>query len=725
MRNIRSYAITTLVLVVLSATLIFSLYRLGDGYRSVESGLRTGSWMASQAEFEHLRLLRAIDLFYAADIDQAELLLRRDLFWSRVPLLTNGAEAEHLRKIKDVYELAADLERALEKSIPLFQGFSPGDEVTYREARELFEPLAPRLHELHLETSGRGFSQAIVDRVLDLYRWLLIGLICATAATVVVVAIVVSQLRRARAAKDQIQATTQELTETSSRLDDLVTNLPAAVVLADAAGVYRHANPVYCQWAGLTLNEVVGKTAGDIFPAEVASRLEDLNRKVIEERQAIQEEVEIPIKGEPKIRSLLKFPIFDADRNIVGVGSVSTDLTAQREAERRLERAHRMETVGQLSGGMAHDFNNLLMVIRGNLDLLREELGANPTAATKIDRALRGVDRGTQIIQRLLAFARQQYLSPIPVRIDTLFEQTKALLERTLRENIQLEIDIAPKLPSVLVDPVQFESALINLALNAQDAMEDGGLLRFTARKSDTTGDKTPAQISVSVSDSGTGIRPELLDRVIEPFYTTKLVGKGSGLGLSMVYGFAKQTGGEMKIDSALGEGTTVTISLPATLQTSVTDADDGDVIQGSATILVVEDEPDVRSVAEGLLGELGYNVICAEHGSDALKVLESSVRLDLLFTDMVLPGNVSGRTLVEITRVLRPETKVLATSGYAQEMIEREGALPIGVTLLAKPYSLKALSIAIEQTLSSQTPHLPGIPVPRVGEERCMAAQS
>ena len=255
--------------------------------------------------------------------------------------------------------------------------------------------------------------------------------------------------------------------------------------------------------------------------------------------------------------------------------------------------------------------------------------------------------------------------------------------------------------------------------------MEDGGLLRFTARKSDATRDNTPAQISVSVSDSGTGIRPELLDRVIEPFYTTKLVGKGSGLGLSMVYGFAKQTGGEMKIESALGEGTTVTISLPATRQTSVTDADDGDVMQGSATILVVEDEPDVRSVAEGLLSELGYNVICAEDGSDALRVLESSIRLDLLFTDMVLPGNVSGRTLVEITRVLRPETKVLATSGYAQEMIEREGDLPIGVTLLAKPYSLKALSIAIEQTLSSQTSHLPGVPVKRVGEERCMAAQS
>ena len=311
---------------------------------------------------------------------------------------------------------------------------------------------------------------------------MLIGVICAMGAALAAVGIAVTQLRRARSAEERLALVDRTLAETSSQLDSLLDNLPAAVVFADVDGVYRRANPVYCHWAGLSSDEIVGRTAREIFPDETASRLEALNREALTTKGVAKEEIELPVAGQLSVRSLSKFPTFDDDGTVVGLWSVSTDLTEQREAEHRLEHAQRMETVGKLSGGMAHDFNNLLMVVRGNLDLLREEFtGDDHPAAAKIERALKGVDRGAEIIHRLLSFARQQNLAPLPVRVDKLLEQTKALIERTLRENIELKIDVARDLPPILVDPAQFESALINLALNAQDAMVDGGVLRFTA----------------------------------------------------------------------------------------------------------------------------------------------------------------------------------------------------------------------------------------------------
>jgi PAS domain S-box-containing protein len=383
------------------------------------------------------------------------------------------------------------------------------------------------------------------------------------------------------------------------------------------------------------------------------------------------------------------------------------------EAHEALRQSQKMETVGQLTGGIAHDFNNLLQIVSGNLHLLRERLPSDATHLKRYaERAFTGAERAATLTQRLLAFSRRQPLAPKPLDINRLIPGMSELLHRTLGETIEVESVLAPRLWTVEADPNQLENAIINLAINARDAMPEGGKLTIETQNThldhsyaSQNPEVSPGQYAViCISDTGVGMDAETAAKAVEPFFTTKEVGRGTGLGLSMVYGFVKQSGGHIKIYSELGQGTTVKIYLPRLLgeygeqseelQFGATEA------YGTEVILVCEDDEDVRAYSADVLRELGYKVLEAGDGSAALAVLEANPDVDLLFTDIVLPGGMTGAVLADEAAKLRPGIKTLFTTGYARNAIVHHGRLDPGVELLTKPFSYAELATRVRDIL-------------------------
>ena len=389
---------------------------------------------------------------------------------------------------------------------------------------------------------------------------------------------------------------------------------------------------------------------------------------------------------------------------------------AERErAEEALRQAQKMEAVGQLTGGIAHDFNNLLTVISGNLDMAARRLGAaaDPRILRAIGAASIGADRAATLTQRLLAFSRRQPLAPKAIDPNALLAGMTDLMHRTLGERVEVETRLAAGVWRIEADPHQLESAILNLAVNARDAMPDGGRLvietataRLDAEDAVDTEAVVPGQyVAISVSDTGTGMNEDTRRRSIEPFFTTKDVGKGTGLGLSMVYGFVKQSGGHLRIDSEEKRGTTVRIYLPRLLTDSLEEDQAAAATAprgaGEETVLVCEDDDDVRSYTVELLGELGYRVLEASDGAASLRLVEDvERRIDLLFTDVVLPGAMSGAELARRAREARPGLKVLFTTGYARDAIVHEGRLDPGVELVTKPFAFADLAARIREML-------------------------
>ncbi|HCB12510.1 MAG TPA: hypothetical protein DEP36_02910 [Gammaproteobacteria bacterium] len=378
---------------------------------------------------------------------------------------------------------------------------------------------------------------------------------------------------------------------------------------------------------------------------------------------------------------------------------VARDITKRKQAENQLRQAQKMQAIGQLTGGIAHDFNNLLAIIMGNLELLHEQLAVHPRLYELALQALRAVDRGAALTRRLLVFARRQPLQAQPTDLNKLVLGMIELIRRTLGATIQIETTLAPDLEQTFVDPDQFESALLNLVINARDAMPQAGRLVLETANAILDEDyaashqdiRPGAYVVLAVSDSGTGMVPEVLERAFEPFFTTKETSKGSGLGLSMVYGLVKQSGGHVTIYSESGRGTTVRLYLPrihnetlATLE--LPDADTP--LEGHGeTILVVEDDADVRLFAIKALHSIGYETCQAGDAKTALEILNVNARIALLFTDIVLPGDMDGVHLATEATRRRPELPVLFTSGYTERMLFASGKHAEGVEVLAKPY--------------------------------------
>ncbi|WP_456107173.1 response regulator [Pseudomonas mangiferae] len=391
------------------------------------------------------------------------------------------------------------------------------------------------------------------------------------------------------------------------------------------------------------------------------------------------------------------------------VTPVKEQAAALREAQERLHQSQKMEAVGQLTGGLAHDFNNLLTGIIGSLDLLhtRIDQGRVDGLGRYVDAALASANRAAALTHRLLAFSRRQTLDPKPTRANSLIHEMEELIRRTVGPQIELHTEAARDLWTILCDPNQLENALLNLCINARDAMPDGGqLLIETANVHLGEGD-LPAgpYVAIAVSDTGTGMSAEVAARAFDPFFTTKPLGMGTGLGLSMIYGFAKQSGGLANIQSVPGAGTRVCLYLPRhlgdseeeTVPDAFTEAPRADAGQ---TVLVVDDEPAIRMLIGEVLEELGYATLEAADGAAGLGALQSDQRIDLLISDVGLPGGMNGRQMADAARQLRPALKVLFITGYAESAVIGQGDLEPGMHVLTKPFSLDMLATRVRAIL-------------------------
>jgi signal transduction histidine kinase len=391
-----------------------------------------------------------------------------------------------------------------------------------------------------------------------------------------------------------------------------------------------------------------------------------------------------------------------------------TDMTARVQAEAMARSAQNLQALGKLTGGIAHDFNNLLLALSGNIEFARSRLGDGHPALPFLDRSFRVVERAATLMKQLLAFARRQPLSPRPVNIARLLPDIVELIKRTIAENIDVRVVEGAGLWPALADPGQVENALLNLVLNARDAMPNGGQLAIEV--ANAVLDETYARahpevrpgeyVLLAVTDTGTGIPQEILDKVFDPFFTTKGVGKGTGLGLSMIFGFARQSGGHVKIYSEVGEGTTVKLYLPRAIgmkAVPISSSPAGNLPLGQGqVILLVEDDVDARMITVEQLRDLGYHVLDAADGKSALQVLQEAECVDLLLTDVVLPGKLSGRTLAETIIAQRPAIKVLYVSGYSENAIVHHGRLDEGVELLSKPFTRDRLAHKVASMLGA-----------------------
>ncbi len=414
--------------------------------------------------------------------------------------------------------------------------------------------------------------------------------------------------------------------------------------------------------------------------------------------------------------------LLDTNGELVGFAKVTRDITDKHEAQQRLEalreqlyQSQKMDAVGQLTGGVAHDFNNLLTVIIGNLDTAKDALetrkdGSLARAVRAIDQALVGALRAVTLTGHLLAFARRQALEPKLIDVNSLLRHLSTFLKPSLGERVQLEVVGAGGVWPVEADRAQLEAAILNLAINARDAMPDGGRLTIEARNSaldeeycSKNAEVRPGQYTeIAVTDTGTGMTDEIASRAFEPFFTTKETGRGTGLGLSQVYGFIKQSGGHVKIYSEPGHGTTVKVYLPRA-QAKARDEQEQAVLVPSAygreTILVVEDDDDVRAFVSNTLRDLSYVVFEADSGESALKIVDNGQHIDLLLTDVILP-NQNGRELANVLLGKRPQLKILFMTGYSRNAIVHQGRLDPGVQLIQKPFTRTTLAKKVRDVL-------------------------
>jgi PAS domain S-box-containing protein len=481
------------------------------------------------------------------------------------------------------------------------------------------------------------------------------------------------------------------------------------MLVCDFDGCITAVNPTAERMLGWSEDEMVGQqVAGFIHPDDVASSVREFERLHSGEKTLAYENRYRAHDGSYR---LLAWTAVPANGRVHAIGR---DITAQREVEEALRQSQKMEAVGQLTGGIAHDFNNLLQGISGCLDIMQNRLarGRTDDLSRWLEGARGSAERAAALTHRLLAFSRRQPLDPRPVHANPLIASMEDLLRRTLGERVELRMALADDLWLTRCDPNQLESAILNLAINARDAMPEGGKLiiettnaRFNAPVIGQDADLKPGQyVCISVTDTGTGMDRQTIARAFEPFFTTKPTGQGTGLGLSMIYGFARQSEGQANIYSELGHGTTLKLYLPRYRGAEENEApvegpselphtDAGEVV------LVVEDEPVVRGLIVEVLGELGYRAIEARDGPEGLAILQSTERIDLLVTDIGLPG-LNGRQVADAARIARPELKVLFMTGYAENAALASGFLEPGMALITKPFAMDVLANRIRDII-------------------------
>ena len=511
------------------------------------------------------------------------------------------------------------------------------------------------------------------------------------------------------------QSITTALRRSEENLRLITDSVPALIGYFDHQEIYRYVNKGYADWFGYVKEEVPGRSVREVVGDEVYTDISHHVRQALQGHRVSYEYAMRQAGGRVVYARSELVPELNAQGGVVGCFALSVDITDLKNAQAALVHAQKMEAVGQLTGGLAHDFNNLLTVVIGNLVTLHERFPDNADIGEYVVPALKASRRGASLIKRLLTFARKQPLTLQAVNIEALVNETLILLKRTLPADITVTTTPVDEPLYAMTDSQQLENAVLNLALNARDAMPDGGTLTIravriyldSAQVADF--DVTPGcYVALSVSDTGTGMDAATQARASEPFFTTKRFGSGSGLGLSMVYGFAKQSGGGIRIQSALGEGCVVTLVLPCTsddLEAEVmlrAQHRPGRPGAERPLVLLVEDDPDVRRVIRLQLVGLGYPVIEADHAADALLLLASVPTVGILISDMVMPGGMDGRALCLAARQRAPQVKALLISGYSDS--HGHAALPedaMSPPLLKKPFTDIELQRALEGLLT------------------------
>lgn len=527
---------------------------------------------------------------------------------------------------------------------------------------------------------------------------------------------------RAEERAKQLSASLNKLAETERRFRLLVEGVTDyAICMLDTTGVVVNWNAGAQRIKGYAPAEIVGRHFSTFYTPEDLD-LGVPTKALITAASTGKYEAEgwrLRKDGTRFWASVIINAIQELDGEVIGFAKITRDLTERRASEERARQTQKMEGIGQITGGVAHDFNNLLTIIIGNLEYLERAAATDELDSEAAKRftanAMKGARRAESLTQRLLAFSRQQPLEPKPLDLSRLVAGMSDLLRRTLGEQITIETVLGGGTWLAEADPNQLELALLNLAVNARDAMPEGGRLTletanvyFDERYAASQAEVLPGQyVMIAVTDSGSGMTADVKAKAFDPFFTTKDVGHGTGLGLSQVYGFVKQSRGHVKIYSEVGEGTTIKLYFPRVYAPQASEPSPPvtqELAPGKLTekVLVVEDDEDVRSFSTDTIKQLGYNVVEATNGSDALSILASDPGIQVLFTDVGLPGGMNGSQLAERARELRPHLKVLFTSGYARNAIVHDGRLDAGVELLTKPFTQAALSLKLRDIFDS-----------------------
>jgi PAS domain S-box-containing protein len=568
----------------------------------------------------------------------------------------------------------------------------------------------PSLRAVELVARRKDGSRIFLD--VSASRWLSDGRVFVTA-----ILRDITERHAAEEALHELNASLEQRVEERTQERDRIWQVSQDMLgVAGADGTWISVNPAWTKVLGWLPDEIRGKTSEWLEHPDDQRKMRDAVAGLALPEQSAEFESSFQTRqGEYRI---LSWTAINVDGLLYCVGR---DITQQRrqqdaldKAEDALRQAQKMEAVGQLTGGLAHDFNNLLTGISGALELLQIRIsqGRYKDVERYISTAQGAANRAAALTHRLLAFSRRQTLDPKATDVNRLIGSMTDLINNTLGPEVGTEMITAPDLWTTLVDPNQLENALLNLCINARDAMPDGGKLKIETTNRSLDGveafsfEMRPGDyVCLSVADTGTGMTEEVVQRAFDPFYTTKPLGQGTGLGLSMIYGFAKQSGGQVRISSAVGHGTTIYLFLPRHSQqekAADTPADFSSAPRAGVgeTVLVVDDEPSVRMLVTEVLAELGYTAIEAADGASALQVLRSDARIDLLVTDVGLPGGMNGRQLADFGRTARPALKILFITGYAEKAAMGVGGLDKGMAILTKPFAMDGLAARIKELL-------------------------
>ncbi len=597
-------------------------------------------------------------------------------------------------------------------------GVSFEDFIRFNAARGDYGPGDPAQQVAERVARARSFQPHTTERVRPNGRTLSIrGFPLANRGFIAVYTDITEQ-RRAEAQISRHQAEleahiasrTEALRRSEQRLREITDALPAAIAYVDKDGIYTYANKGYAEWFGWTTDtlpghrvpEVIGETLFEMVAPNLARAL--AGERVSYEYRLTGRD------GEPAYARSTLVPDVAPDGSVLGCYVHSMNVTEQRHAQAALAQAQKMEAIGQLTGGLAHDFNNMLTVVIGNLVALKENHPDDPLTENFVEPAMQAANRGAELIRRLLGFARRQPLEPEPVEVNELILGMSKLIRRSLPSTIAVSTASREPCLVAMVDAHQLENALLNLALNARDAMPNGGELRIESSL-EHLGPHAAADLEVppgdyvqiAVSDNGMGMDGSTLARVFEPFFTTKQFGMGSGLGMSMVYGFTKQSGGGVRIRSRQARGTTVALLLPRIdeEQTATPLPAGRDIAahdMAGKLVLLAEDDADVRSVVRMQLAELGCAVVEAENGAEAADMVENIPAIALVISDVVMPGAMDGRALARFVRRFRPELPMVLMSGFAESGFHPGSGPAPGneLPLLAKPFSRDKLLAAL-----------------------------